>query len=60
MLNYNAVHLQPFYQRRGFSWACCSKAEQYVQGTPSIPPFPGLGQRSQDRPIGALSEVLGN
>ena len=55
-LHYIPVHRQPFYERMGFSSGDFPIAEQFHLQAISLPIFPGLSKKEQERVI----EVLGN
>ena len=57
-LHYIPIHLQPFYQRMGFTEGDFPKAESYYQQAITLPLYPTLNHQQQDQVISALTEAL--
>ena len=57
-LHYIPVHLQPFYQRMGFTEGDFPKAESYYQQAITLPLYPTLNHQQQEQVISALTEAL--
>ena len=57
-LHYIPVHLQPFYQRMGFTEGDFPKAEAYYQQAITLPLYPTLNHQQQEQVISALTEAL--
>lgn len=57
-LHYIPVHLQPYYERLGFSAGCCPVAEQYYSEVISLPMYPGLTEELQGEVVTALNLVI--
>lgn len=57
-VHYIPVHLQPFWQKRGFSIGDFPNAEAYYDKAISIPLYAGLDIQSQDVVIAELSRIL--
>ena len=57
-LHYMPVHLQPFYQRKGFKPGQFPNAEAYAKEAISIPLYFGLTNENQDFVVKSLKSVL--
>ena len=57
-LHYIPVHIQPYYQKMGFSWGDFPNAEAYYQSAISIPMFPTLTSSAQTKIISTIHEIL--
>lgn len=57
-LHYIPVHLQPYYRRLGFSPGDFPEAEAYYADAITLPMYPELTARDQDRVIRAVSEAI--
>mgnify|MGYP003575498879 CR=1 FL=1 len=57
-VHYIPVHLQPFYQHRGFKGKHFPNAEFYYQHALTIPLFPSMTDMDQDRVITILKNYL--
>ena len=57
-LHYIPVHLQPYYQDKGFKEGDFPEAERYYEEAISIPMHPSLTEDDQDYVVEALREVL--
>jgi len=57
-LHYIPVHLQPYYQRLGFSRGDFPASEDYYDRAISIPVYPGMEASDQKRIMDALHEAL--
>ena len=57
-LHYIPVHLQPYYQRLGFSRGDFPASEDYYDRAISIPLHPGMEASDQERVVDALHEAL--
>lgn len=57
-LHYIPVHLQPYYQRLGFSKGDFPQAEKYYGEAISLPMYAGLTDENQMRVVDAIKEIL--
>ncbi len=57
-VHYIPVHLQPYYQRRGFRRGNFPVAERYYEAAISLPMYFGLSDAQQEYVIQTLTEVL--
>lgn len=57
-LHYIPVHLQPYYERLGFSEGQFPEAESYARTAISLPLHPGLTQAMQDEIVAKLRQVI--
>lgn len=57
-LHYSPVHLQPYYQRLGFRIGDFPAAEEYSRNSITLPLYPGLSEKEQDKVIRVLSSLL--
>jgi UDP-4-amino-4,6-dideoxy-N-acetyl-beta-L-altrosamine transaminase len=57
-LHYMPVHLQPYYRQLGFSPGQFPEAEAYGESAITLPLFPELSERDQDRVIDAVKGVF--
>ena len=57
-VHYIPVHTQPFYTRLGFFKGQFPEAEKYYEEAITLPLFPSMTDKEQDRVIQALEEVL--
>jgi len=57
-LHYSPVHLQPYYRALGFTERQFPEAEDYGSSVISLPLFPGLTAKEQERVAAALSQQL--
>ena len=57
-LHYIPVHIQPYYEKMGFSRGDFPEAEKYYSRAISIPMFQGLTTEMQDEVVNALKKVL--
>ncbi len=57
-VHYIPVHTQPYYQGLGFKWGDFPESERYYQEEISLPLYASLSDRSQDRVIAVLREIL--
>ena len=57
-LHYTPVHLQPYYQRRGFKIGDFPNAEKYSQQAISLPLYPGLKDCDVERVVHQLKVNL--
>lgn len=58
-LHYIPVYRQPYYERMGFKAGYCPEAERYYAEAISLPMYPGLTDRQQDRVVSALGAAVG-
>jgi UDP-4-amino-4,6-dideoxy-N-acetyl-beta-L-altrosamine transaminase len=58
-LHYIPVHMQPYYQKFGFSRGDFPEAEAYYQQAISLPLFPTLPSTQQQQVVEMLKKVLG-
>jgi len=57
-LHYMPVHLQPFYQRKGFRPGQFPNAEAYAKEAISLPLYFGLTNENQDFVVKSLKSAL--
>lgn len=57
-VHYLPVYLHPYYQKLGYGKELCPRAESFYASEISIPLFPDLTLREQDRVIRELRKVL--
>jgi UDP-4-amino-4,6-dideoxy-N-acetyl-beta-L-altrosamine transaminase len=57
-VHYIPVHLQPYYQRRGFREGGFPEAERHYQGALTLPLYPTLAEADQNRIVTTLHEAL--
>lgn len=58
-LHYRAVHLYPYYRETfGFAPGDCPHAESIADRIVSLPLFPGMTERDQDRVIEAMAHIF--
>ena len=57
-LHYIPVHLQPYYQKKGFKYGDFPNAESYYSNAISLPMFHGMTHEQQDEVICKLSLIL--
>lgn len=57
-LHYSPVHLQPYYQKLGFSEKDFPQAEVYANTAITLPLYPGLSNSDQERIVKTLEEQL--
>lgn len=57
-LHYIPVHLQPYYQRMGFTKGDFPQAERYYEEAISIPMFQTMSDEQQDEVVAAIKKVL--
>ena len=57
-VHYSPVHLQPYYRKRGFKEGDFPEAEKYGCNAISLPLFPGLSTKDQDRVVEAITNIL--
>ena len=57
-LHYIPVHIQPYYERKGFRLGDFPEAERYYSEAISLPIFPSLTATEQDLVVSALSDEL--
>jgi UDP-4-amino-4,6-dideoxy-N-acetyl-beta-L-altrosamine transaminase len=57
-VHYVPVHTQPLYRARGFAPGRFPAAEAYYAGALSLPLYPDLEERAQDRVVDVLAQVL--
>jgi dTDP-4-amino-4,6-dideoxygalactose transaminase len=55
-VHYFPIHLQPYYQRLGFSEGCCPVAEAAYEEIMSIPMFPTLTDGEQEQVINLIRQ----
>ena len=58
-VHYIPVHMQPYYQRLGFTKGDFPAAEAYYAEAISLPMYPALSEAEQDQVVAALGEALG-
>ena len=57
-LHYIPVYLQPYYQRLGFVRGYCPEAEKYFHEAITLPIYPGLTLKQQDKVVEVLNSFL--
>jgi UDP-4-amino-4,6-dideoxy-N-acetyl-beta-L-altrosamine transaminase len=57
-VHYIPVHLQPYYRKLGFRPGDFPHAEQYYEEALTLPLYPGLKAKAQDRVIAILRDVV--
>ena len=57
-LHYIPIHLQPFYQKKGFKKGDFPRAEQYYKEAISMPIYFSLSNKEQNDVVKVLSEIL--
>ena len=57
-MHYIPVHMQPYYQRLGFTKGDFPAAEAYYAEAISLPMYPALSEAEQDQVVAALGEAL--
>ncbi|MBU3585143.1 UDP-4-amino-4,6-dideoxy-N-acetyl-beta-L-altrosamine transaminase [Polynucleobacter sp. AM-26B4] len=57
-LHYIPIYRQPYYESKGFSPGYCSEAEKYYKETLSIPIYPTLIDKQQEKVICCLTEIF--
>ena len=57
-LHYMPVYKQPYYRRLGFSENYCTEAERYYQSALSLPMYPGLTIKDQDKVVDVLGRIF--
>lgn len=57
-IHYIPVHMQPYYQKMGFTAGDYPQAEKYYQEAISLPIYYGLTEENQDRVVAALKDIL--
>lgn len=57
-LHYSPVHLQPYYRQLGFNECFRPEAEAYAVSAITLPLFPGLKARQQQRVVEVLAQEL--
>jgi len=57
-VHYAPVYRQPYYERMDFKAGHCPEAERYYAEAISLPMYPGLTDRQQDRVVSALRAAL--
>ncbi len=58
-VHYIPVYWQPYYERLGFKVGYCPEAERYYAEAISLPMFPGLTRRQQERVVASLQLAIG-
>jgi UDP-4-amino-4,6-dideoxy-N-acetyl-beta-L-altrosamine transaminase len=57
-LHYSPVHLQPYYRRLGFREGDFPHAEAYARNAISLPLYPGLSEKDQEKVVQTLHDYL--
>jgi UDP-4-amino-4,6-dideoxy-N-acetyl-beta-L-altrosamine transaminase len=57
-LHYIPVYLHPFYRKKGFKKGYCHEAERYYGDAISIPIFPSMTNKEQDKVISCLIKCI--
>ena len=58
-VHYIPVHLQPYYQARGFKLGDFPESERYYAEAISLPLYPTLSEAQQDLVVGSLGSAVG-
>ena len=58
-LHYMPVYLQPLYQQFGFKEGYCPEAEAYSKEAITLPLYPAMSNKQQNRVIQILERELG-
>ena len=58
-LHYIPVYRQPYYEQMGFETGYCPQAERYYSEVLSLPIYPALTEKQQDKVVTVLREVVG-
>ena len=58
-VHYRPVYLHSYYRNLGYAPGLCPVAEREYEGLLSLPMWPGLDMRNQDRVVDLLLESLG-
>jgi UDP-4-amino-4,6-dideoxy-N-acetyl-beta-L-altrosamine transaminase len=59
-VHYIPIHTQPFYRRMGFRFGDFPNAERYYERAITLPLFPSMTFRQQDRVVAALRAAIGS
>lgn len=59
-VHYIPIYKQPYYQRLGFSATYCEHTERYYKGCLSLPLYPAMDAKDQDKVIDILEKVVNN
>lgn len=57
-VHYIPIHTQPYYQKLGFNYGDFKEAENYYNNVITIPLYPSLSDKEQDKVINTLSNIL--
>jgi UDP-4-amino-4,6-dideoxy-N-acetyl-beta-L-altrosamine transaminase len=57
-LHYSPVHLQPYYRHLGFAEGDFPEAEAYARNAISLPLYPGLTEKDQEKVVQTLHDCL--
>lgn len=57
-VHYIPIHTQPYFAAMGFKHGDCPAAERFYQRALSLPLFPAMTDRQQDRVVAVLTEAL--
>ena len=57
-VHYMPVYKQPYYRHLGFSENYCTEAEKYYQSAFSLPMYPGLTSKDQDKVVDVLKSIF--
>ncbi|WP_028573665.1 UDP-4-amino-4,6-dideoxy-N-acetyl-beta-L-altrosamine transaminase [Desulfonatronovibrio hydrogenovorans] len=57
-VHYIPVHTHPYYQAMGFEWGMFPESEKYYQEAITLPLFPAMTEKEQDRVVDALKRIL--
>ena len=57
-LHYIPVYHHPYYQKLGFRKGYCPEAEGYYSSALSLPMYPGLDEKSQDKVVGVIKSIF--
>jgi len=57
-VHYIPVHLQPFYQKKGFKRGDFPVSEKYYNNVLSLPIFPTMTQQQQEKVVDVLHNIF--
>ena len=57
-VHYIPIHMQPYYQALGFKYGDFPNSELYYESALSLPLFPSMTFKQQDKVISELGQIL--
>jgi UDP-4-amino-4,6-dideoxy-N-acetyl-beta-L-altrosamine transaminase len=57
-VHYIPVHIQPYYEKQGFEYGQYPEAENYYEEAITLPLYPSMTEKEQQKVINSLHEVL--